>query len=190
MSDPATWEQVEEWKQGSIQFRKNIRSRALAALAEAERDEKNEALSREASACDLLNTWARESSVEEAARPEELKPLADRLWAHWSQENHDLRTKAEAERDRADAWYERALRKQQEVDLEERENDQIRTENESLRGTLRQAGQLLRVARCPDTDCHKGAIPHGPDPDGNWEAQQCQWCYERDTTIKEALGDE
>ncbi len=38
---------------------------------------------------------------------------------------------------------------------------------------------LLRVARCPNEKCQDGAIPHGPDPDGNWEAEQCQWCDER-----------
>lgn len=32
-------------------------------------------------------------------------------------------------------------------------------------------------------DCDNGAIPHGPDPDGNWEAQQCQFCYERQEVI-------
>jgi len=48
---------------------------------------------------------------------------------------------------------------------------------------------LLRIARCPDTDCYKGAIPHGPDPDGNWEAQQCQWCYERDAALDGNKGE-
>ena len=37
---------------------------------------------------------------------------------------------------------------------------------------------LLKVAVCPACD-GSGAIPHGPYPDGSWEAEQCQWCDER-----------
>lgn len=44
-----------------------------------------EAEGREASLCDLLNSWARESQVEEADRPEDSKAVSDRLWACWSQ---------------------------------------------------------------------------------------------------------
>ena len=40
---------------------------------------------REASLCDLLNSWARESGVVEAEQPEESKALTGRLWAHWTQ---------------------------------------------------------------------------------------------------------
>lgn len=43
--------------------------------------------------------------------------------------------------------------------------------------------ELLRVARCPNTSCVDGAIPSGPDPDGNWSAEQCQWCYERNKAL-------
>jgi len=43
---------------------------------------------------------------------------------------------------------------------------------------LRAMETLLRAAFCP-SDCDGGSIPHGPDPDGQWEAEQCQWCYER-----------
>ena len=46
-----------------------------ATLAEGE--------GREASLCDLLNSWARESGVQEAARPEEAKGVADRLRMCW-----------------------------------------------------------------------------------------------------------
>ena len=35
-------------------------------------------------------------------------------------------------------------------------------------------------------NCHNGAIPIGPDPDGNVDAEQCQWCAERDE-LAEAL---
>lgn len=47
-----------------------------SALADAE--------SREASLCDLLNSWARESGVQEASRTEDAKAVADRLWAKHS----------------------------------------------------------------------------------------------------------
>lgn len=40
----------------------------------------------------------------------------------------------------------------------------------------------LRGMPCGDPNCTDGAIPHGPTPDGHWEAEQCQICYE----IKEA----
>ena len=54
----------------------------------------------------------------------------------------------------------------------------LQSENAELR-------KLVAIARCPNTSCSDGAIPLGPDPDGNWEAEQCQWCYEKD----KALGD-
>jgi len=41
------------------------------------------------------------------------------------------------------------------------------------------AQRLLEVARCPDDDCTDGVIPHQVG-DNEWEAQQCQWCYERE----------
>jgi len=50
---------------------------------------------------------------------------------------------------------------------------------------IEQVHALLRVAQCP-SNCDDGAIPHGPNPDGEWEAEQCQFCYER----TELLGDE
>lgn len=43
--------------------------------------------------------------------------------------------------------------------------------------------KLLRIARCPNTECRDGAIPRQV-ADQEWEAEQCQWCYER----KAALG--
>ena len=39
---------------------------------------------------------------------------------------------------------------------------------------------LLKMAHCPNRDCIGGAIPHGPNPDGDWEAEQCQWCVMRE----------
>jgi len=55
-------------------------SRDHVARAEKAERERDRALSREASLCDLLNTWARESNVEEAERQEDAKAVADRLW--------------------------------------------------------------------------------------------------------------
>lgn len=43
---------------------------------------------------------------------------------------------------------------------------------------------LLEMARCPNLACVMGIVPHGPDPDGGWEAEQCQWCFERDELVK------
>jgi type II secretory pathway component GspD/PulD (secretin) len=67
------------------------RIRHEVARAERAARERDEALSREASLCDLLNTWARESNVEEAERQEEAKAVADRLWAHVSDKANVLR---------------------------------------------------------------------------------------------------
>lgn len=41
---------------------------------------------------------------------------------------------------------------------------------------------LLKMAECPDVNCCKGSIPHQVGED-SWEAQQCQWCCERDQAI-------
>ena len=43
--------------------------------------------------------------------------------------------------------------------------------------------KLLEVARCPNTDCIDGAIPHQVG-EQEWEAEQCQWCYEREQATK------
>ncbi len=37
---------------------------------------------------------------------------------------------------------------------------------------------LLRVARCPNDGCRDGAVPVQVG-EGEWEAEQCQWCDER-----------
>ena len=47
-----------------------------------------------------------------------------------------------------------------------------------LRNNLKKALFLLSLAKCATCD-GSGAIPYGPDPDGHWEAEQCQWCHER-----------
>jgi hypothetical protein len=79
-------EVMEQWCDGTAQpiardVRRLIaRIRHEAARVEKAERERGEALSREASLCDLLNTWARESNVEEAERQEEAKAVADRLW--------------------------------------------------------------------------------------------------------------
>lgn len=61
--------------------------------------------------------------------------------------------------------------KQEQIFELERRIEQLEAENERLLG-------LLKVATCPACD-GSGAIPHGPLPDGSWEAEQCQWCDER-----------
>ena len=53
-----------------------------------------------------------------------------------------------------------------------------------MQATIERLRELLKVARCPDEDCIDGAVPHGPTPDGHWEACQCQWCDERKTTLE------
>lgn len=78
------------------------------------------------------------------------------------------------------------------------------SENEILRG-------LLAQAKCPNCD-GSGVIPHqvssrqyvtrdmaidAGDPalegslytDDEWEAEQCQWCYEREQVLKEDSPD-
>lgn len=57
----------------------------------------------------------------------------------------------------------------------------LEQDNARLRG-------LLGAARCPNCD-GSGAIPHGPTPDGDWEAEQCQWCYEKQEALA-AGGDQ
>ena len=56
---------------------------------------------------------------------------------------------------------------------------QLQAENEQLK-------RLLKYAVCPDSNCCNGSIPHQV-AEGEWEAEQCQWCYERDQALK---GDE
>ena len=38
--------------------------------------------------------------------------------------------------------------------------------------------ELLKIARCPNTSCLDGSIPHQISDD-EWEAEQCQFCYEK-----------
>lgn len=47
--------------------------------------------------------------------------------------------------------------------------------------------KLLEVATCPNCD-GSGSIPHQVSED-EWEAEQCQWCAERDEVLK-ATGEE
>ncbi|MEE4301756.1 MAG: hypothetical protein V2J24_20125 [Pseudomonadales bacterium] len=46
----------------------------------------------------------------------------------------------------------------------------------------REAAAMVRAWPCPE-QCDNGVIPHGPLPDGSWEAQQCQHCDERDRVL-------
>lgn len=56
-------------------------------------------------------------------------------------------------------------------------------ELQRLTERVRELEGLLKVARCPDSDCTNGVIPHQVDED-EWEAQQCQWCYEREHALE------
>lgn len=49
-----------------------------------------------------------------------------------------------------------------------------------LRADVEELERLLRNAKCPNESCIDGVIAYGPDPDGNWESQQCQWCAEKE----------
>lgn len=51
----------------------------------------------------------------------------------------------------------------------------LATENAELLG-------LLCVSRCPNENCIDGAIPNQVG-EQEWEAQQCQWCFERDLAL-------
>ena len=42
---------------------------------------------------------------------------------------------------------------------------------------------LLNAAECPDPNCLDGSIPHQIN-ENEWDAEQCQWCYEKDQIIK------
>ena len=70
----------------------------------------------------------------------------------------------------------------------ERLNKEI--ERKATRST-RQGGDMtdlierLRKMPCGSPECDGGAIPHGPTPDGHWEAEQCQIC----AYIKEAADE-
>lgn len=46
----------------------------------------------------------------------------------------------------------------------------------------KQLRALMAIARCPNTDCIDGSIPVQVS-DNDWEAQQCQWCFERAAII-------
>ena len=47
----------------------------------------------------------------------------------------------------------------------------------------REALRLLEVAACP-ANCDKGSIPHQVTED-EWEAEQCQFCYEREQALNQ-----
>jgi hypothetical protein len=42
----------------------------------------------------------------------------------------------------------------------------------------KQLRALIAIAKCPNESCIDGSIPVQVSDD-DWEAQQCQWCYER-----------
>lgn len=41
---------------------------------------------------------------------------------------------------------------------------------------------LLGAARCPNCD-GSGVFYYGPTSNGDWEAEQCQWCYEKQEAL-------
>lgn len=45
--------------------------------------------------------------------------------------------------------------------------------------------ELLRIAKCPNSECQDGAIPHQVG-EQEWEAEQCQWCDEKKQALKQA----
>jgi len=63
------------------------------------------------------------------------------------------------------------------------DNSGLLSEIQSLTSERDRLRELLKIARCPNTSCVDGAIPHGPYSDGSWEAEQCQWCDERSTAL-------
>jgi hypothetical protein len=42
--------------------------------------------------------------------------------------------------------------------------------------------RLLEISVCPNTACTDGCIAH-QIADNEWEAEQCQWCYEKNTAL-------
>jgi predicted TIM-barrel fold metal-dependent hydrolase len=60
----------------------------------------------------------------------------------------------------------------------QKEIEQLRAENEAMKG-------LLRIARCPNVNCCDGIIAQQIGED-DWEPEQCQWCYERAQALKGA----
>jgi len=48
---------------------------------------------------------------------------------------------------------------------------------------------LLKVAKCPNIDCDNQGNIAVRDQDGDWEAEQCQWCYERAEAVAIPLAD-
>lgn len=46
---------------------------------------------------------------------------------------------------------------------------------------------LLEKAACPNARCVDGSIPHQVG-DNEWEAEQCQWCDEREKALFKARG--
>ena len=44
--------------------------------------------------------------------------------------------------------------------------------------TVQVSRTWLEAAKCPNTQCTDGVVPHQVG-DHEWEAEQCQWCDER-----------
>lgn len=53
---------------------------------------------------------------------------------------------------------------------------------------IKELEQLLKHAKCPDARCTNGSIPQQVAP-YEWEAQQCQWCFERKQALNPQKGD-
>lgn len=91
--------------------------------------------------------------------------------------------------------------------LSDSTEEQLKTDIEILKAENKQLKSLLEYAKCPNCD-GSGCIPYqtssrqyvtrdmaidAGDPtlegalysDDEWEAEQCQWCYEREQILKE-----
>ena len=66
--------------------------------------------------------------------------------------------------------------------------DLLVEEIKELRERIQQLETLLEIAACPNA-CIGGAIPHG-DPSGDFEVEQCQFCYERDVLLPKETDNE
>ena len=65
--------------------------------------------------------------------------------------------------------------------VEKRDYDKLRAHADALQSRLSAAYALLSIAACPACG-GSGAIPHQISDD-EYEAEQCQWCFERNATI-------
>lgn len=69
-----------------------------------------------------------------------------------------------------------------EIDRENQLLENKVKENELLHSVML---SLLKVAKCPHDNCdNNGTIAVQTYPNGEWEPEQCQWCYEKKKVIE------